>query len=361
MNRILILSPKPSLPGGVSNYIRLLSQYLDKQEFEISYVYTGKSNSGLCNIFYPFLLIYQFFEIKKKIKIFNPDLIHMNPSLNSVAIFRDFIFLKEIKKRGIPVLFFIHGWQKKISKKFDSKLFSNYYKIRFEMADAIVVLAEKFKEELIHLGVDSKKLFVSSTMVESAKYLPENKFFSNSYRVLFCATMVKEKGPFEILEAAPIVLTKFPETKFTFVGNGKDLEKLKKRTKKIGIKNNVEFTGYVSLEEKIKIFKKSQVFVFPSSHGEGFPTVILEAMAAGLPIITTPNAGIFDAIKDGRDGFLLRNNSRYPKEIAEKLINMFENSKLLEKMSENNLKRAKEEYDVKIITDRIKKIYREIV
>jgi glycosyltransferase involved in cell wall biosynthesis len=223
-----------------------------------------------------------------------------------------------------------------------------------------VVLAKQFKEKFIDLGVDFKKIIVSSPMVESEKYIREDKSFSSPYKVLFCANMIKEKGPFEILEAAPTVLTKFPEIKFTFIGNGKDLEILKVRSKEIVIENNVEFTGYVSLEEKIRIFKKSNIFVFPSIYGEGFPVVIIEAMAAGLPVITTPNAGLADAIENDKQGLIL-NTKPSSIEVANKIIKLLENPNLMKKMSENNIREAKEKYDVKIVTEKMVQIYNHIL
>jgi len=258
------------------------------------------------------------------------------------------------------VLFFIHGWQNDISKSFESVLFKRYFKTRFKMADAIVVLANQFKEKLSDLGIKHDKIYVSSTMVESEKYLPEDKNFSRPYKILFCATMKKEKGPFEILEATPIVLSKFPSTKFIFIGSGKDLGKLKEKSKKMLLNKNVEFTGYVTLEDKIRRYKESHIFVFPTFHGEGFPTVILEAMAAGLPVVTTANAGLVDTIENGREGFLVTTMPSEPKEIAEKVIKLIENPELMKKISKNNIKKAKEEFDVKAVSRQVADVYHKI-
>jgi glycosyltransferase involved in cell wall biosynthesis len=172
--------------------------------------------------------------------------------------------------------------------------------------------------------------------------------------------MKKEKGPFEILESTPIVLSKFPSTKFIFIGSGKDLGKLKEKSKKMLLNKNVEFTGYITLGDKIRRYKESHIFVFPTFHGEGFPTVILEAMAAGLPVVTTANAGLVGAIENGREGFLLKTMPSEPKEIAEKIIILTENPELMKNISKNNLKRAKEEFDVKVVSRQIAAMYRKI-
>jgi len=361
MTRLLIISPSFNLPGGVSNYIKLLDQNLDREQFEIKHLSTGKTGSFWKNLFYPLLILIQLINLKRILKKFQPELVHINPSLTYFAITRDFLFLKTLKKEGCPVLFFIHGWNKNISNKFQYIFWKHYFKKGFDMADAIVVLANQFKKKLIDLGINADKIYVSSTMVESEKYLPEYKNFSRPYKILFCAIIKKEKGPFAILEAAPIVVRKFPNTKFIFVGKGKDLEKLKIESKGIGIDKNIDFTGYITLKEKIKIFKKSHVFVFPSSHGEGFPTVILEAMAAGMPIITTANAGLRDAIENGKQGLIIDSMPPRTQEISAKMIQLIKNKKVMEKMSENNLAEVKDKYDVKVVSKQIEEIYQGII
>ncbi len=360
MTKILILIPNPKLPGGVNIYIRLISKELDGKKFEIKYFVIGTTGLLFKDlIFYPLLILVQIIRLNKILKDFRPDIVHINPSLTYIIIIRDFLFLKIIKKRGYPVLFFIHGWQEKISKKFENIIFKNYFKKRFEMADAIVVLANQFKDKLLALGVSPHKIYVSSTMVESEKYLPEDKKFSSPYKVLFCAYMIKEKGPYELLNAVPFVLEKYNDTSFIFVGVGKELEKLKRKTKEMGIEKNVIFTGYKTGNEKIEFFKKAHIFVLPS-YREGFPTVILEAMSAGAVLVYNPVGGLIDTLTDGKNGYKLKSILPDPNEIAEKIIRLMDNQEIMIKMSENNINEAKQKYDTKILIEKIENIYQMI-
>lgn len=360
MIKILIITPDLKQPGGVSNFIKLLSKGLDENNFEIKYFFVGKTGVYIKDLFYPFLILVSIFRLRKILKIFQPDLVHMNPSLDHIAIIRDFIFLRIIKREGYPVLFFIHGWQKNISKKFKNIIIKKYFKKRFEMIDLLVVLANEFKKELIDLGINSDKVSVLSTMVETNKYLPKYKIFTNPYKILFCANMKKEKGPFELLDAVPLVIEKYRDALFILVGDGKDLEKLKEKAKVMGIEKYVNFTGFKTGNNKIELFKQAHIFVFPS-HSEGFPTVILEAMAAGLPLITTKIGGLKDAMENGRQGLIINRNISNPKEIAEKINYLIKNPEIMKKMSENNIKESLEKYDHKIITKKIIEIYGKII
>jgi len=360
MIKILILTPNLNLPGGVSNYIKLLGNELDGKKFEIKYLFVGKTGLLFKDLFYPLLILVQIIRLKKILKNFRPSVVHINPSLKYTAIIRDFLFLKLIKQKGYPVLFFIHGWEKKISKKFENVICKNYFKKRFEMADVIVVLAKEFKNNLVNLGINSKNIFITTTMVESEKYYPGDKNFSEPYNILFCANMKKEKGSYELLTAVPLVIEKYCDTSFIFVGDGKDLEKLKRKTKEMGIEKNVIFNGYKTGNEKIEFFKKAHIFVFPS-HSEGFPTVVLEAMAAGLPLVVRSVGGLVDVIKDGKQGFILNTSTRSSKEIGDKIIQLIEHPDLMEKMSKNNITETKEKYDVKKTCNTIINIYDNIL
>jgi len=120
------------------------------------------------------------------------------------------------------------------------------------------------------------------------------------------------------------------------------------------------YLGYKEGEEKIIIFKTSHIFAYPS-YTEGFPLVILEAMAAGMPLVTTPVGGLADVIEDRKHGFLVKSMPPDPEEVAEKIIALIGDPELMKKMSENNLREAKEKYDVKVVVRDIEELYHQLL
>jgi len=357
----------PGSFGGVNNYIKLLLDHMDREKCEEYYYSLGKSPNWYDGEDKPTLLEFGvnlfiklmfFFFFLKKNRI---EIVHLNSGLTWVSLLREGVFSIIAKFAGCKTLFFIHGWkEKEFNKILENKFRKNFVINVLNKQSGVIVLAKQFKEKVVNLGIDAEKIFVSSTMVESEKYRPEKKEFSKPFKVLFCANMVREKGPYELLESVTLISNRFSDIQFIFVGKGKDLGNLRSMAKRLGIEGKVMFTGYVSKSRKIKIFKESHVFAFPTYYGEGFPTVVLEAMAAGLPVISTPNAGLVSAIQSGKDGFLLKTMPSDPKEIAEKIIQLIENPELMKKMSENNLKRAKEEYDANVVSRQIVEIYHNI-
>ncbi|GAI08660.1 unnamed protein product, partial [marine sediment metagenome] len=124
------------------------------------------------------------------------------------------------------------------------------------------------------------------------------------------------------------------------------------------ISRYIEFLGYLRGEEKIQVFITSDIFILPTYHPEGFPYAILEAMSAGLPIISTPIGAIPEIIEDGANGFLIP--PKIPYILAEKILTLIEDKSLREKMGAENMKKAQEKYDVKVVCKIFEKIYKEI-
>ncbi len=346
---------------GVANYVKVLIDNLDKNKYCVNHFTQGRSPKKWRNIFLPFIIIFQLLKFKYILKKDRPDIVHLNSGMGQTNLKRDLVYLKFSKSMNVPVLFFFHGWKEYVFNRIKKnhrrrKFFIN----RILLADAVVVSANQFKKELIDLGIESQKIFVSSSMVESKKYHQKiKKFDLPPYEILFCSSMIKPKGIYELLDSIPFVIQEYPGTIFTFIGNGIELYNLKEKSKELQIENNVEFTGYISNTEKIRLFKKAHVFVLPS-HTEGFPTVVLEAMAAGIPLVVTPVGGLIDVILEGVNGEIIKSMPPRPKEIGEKIIKLISNPNLMKKMNENNKKMVIEKYDAKVISFHLGQIYEKI-
>lgn len=356
--KLLLTGPPIKTLGGIQNYLVILINYLKKKNHEVEYFTQPMKSSK--NIFFIFLFFIQYFKFIIAIKDKRPDIIHLNFSLIFASVVRDFIFLNILHFFKCPTILFIHGWRwtffNEIKK---SSLFSNIFKNNMNKSDKILVLSKEFKNVLVGIGVDKDKIFVTTTMVESDKYIASKKIFKEPFQILFCANMKKEKGPYIVLESIPLILDKFPNTKFVFLGSGRELNKLRSKAKLMRLESNVYFPGYVSLKEKQIIFKKSHLFVFPTEHAEGFPTVIPEAMASGMPIITPAIAGLKDVLEDGKQGFIIQSKPPNAFELSTLVNKILVDKELINKISKNNIREAKLKYDVNVVCNNIEKIYLE--
>lgn len=138
--------------------------------------------------------------------------------------------------------------------------------------------------------------------------LPEIK--REEKRLLFVGRLVERKGLIYLLRALKILKEQHPDIKLVVVGTGPEEENLKTEAGSLGIRDNVDFLGPVSEEEKAREYARATLFILPAvvdSRGdtEGQGVVILEAMRARVPVVASAVGGITDLIVDGETGFLV--------------------------------------------------------
>jgi glycosyltransferase involved in cell wall biosynthesis len=121
-----------------------------------------------------------------------------------------------------------------------------------------------------------------------------------SHTILFVGRLTRAKGLYELMDAVHLLRSKHPDLPWRLViaGEGPDSAPLHLLAQDLGLNGRVEFPGYVEGGRLDALYRSSSLFVLPS-YSEGFPTVITEAMAAGLPIVATGIRGIVDHLEEG--------------------------------------------------------------
>ncbi|MDA3780733.1 MAG: glycosyltransferase family 4 protein, partial [Bacteroidales bacterium] len=131
------------------------------------------------------------------------------------------------------------------------------------------------------------------------KYLNSNSQIS----LLYLARIEKTKGIYELINTYEILKNKYKNINLIIAGDGLEEENIKHLVRKKNLKD-IEFLGFVNDASKISVFRNSHIYVFPS-YSEGMPTSVLEAMACGLPVITTAVGGLVDFFESNTHGFML--------------------------------------------------------
>jgi glycosyltransferase involved in cell wall biosynthesis len=121
-------------------------------------------------------------------------------------------------------------------------------------------------------------------------------------RVIVVANLRPEKGHRVLLDAAAILVRQFPDARFEFVGGGPELEPLLARAAALRIDHACDFLGH--RDDVPARLRANDIFVLPS-RSEAFPNAVLEAMAAGLPVVCSAVGGILELVDDGRTGVLV--------------------------------------------------------
>jgi len=178
---------------------------------------------------------------------------------------------------------------------------------------------------------------------------------SELVKILFLGRLGKRKGIYDLIDAAKHLKSRNIEIDLFGDGN---LEEFKKLIEDNNLQEKVKIMGWISGEKKDEVLRNSDIFILPS-YSEGLPMSILEAMAVGLPVISTPVGGIPEAVEDGINGFLVKAGDCV--ELTKKIDLLADDRALREEMGEQGYRIAKEKFDIKIIIKNLQEIYDELL
>ena len=166
------------------------------------------------------------------------------------------------------------------------------------------------------------------------------------------ARLEENKGVFIVIESFKILKQKYPHLKLIICGDGSATEKLKSDLEAINL--DIEYRGRVSGLELIKAYNEADVYVLPTTHGEGMATSILEAMAFGLPILSRPEGGVIDFFDNEKMGKLI--NSLSPIDYAVIIEEWINNPTLVENISKFNHLYACQNFQASKVTEKLEKL-----
>jgi len=172
----------------------------------------------------------------------------------------------------------------------------------------------------------------------------------------FVGRLADQKGVEYLIQAAPAVLAKHPDTRFLIVGDGPERAHLEQLVRDLKVTQSVEFAGYQP--EPRNLIQKMAVVVIPSIY-DPFPLVTLEVMALGGPIVGSAVGGIPEAVEDGRTGLLVP--PRDPAAIAQALLKLLDDPVLRAAMGAAGRARAKNEFSPGTITAQYANLYRRLL
>jgi glycosyltransferase involved in cell wall biosynthesis len=175
-------------------------------------------------------------------------------------------------------------------------------------------------------------------------------------RVLFVGRLSKVKGVGYLIQAMRLVHQQDPTARLVLVGDGDERKNLEVLISEQNLTDVVTFVGRVSPEQVAEHMADSDVFVLPSL-SEGFPGVVLEAMASGLPVVATRVTGMHEIVHEGENGFLVHPGD--PGELASRVTQLLQDPGLRERISQRNRTDAAQ-YSWERLIERLESIYNSI-
>lgn len=318
------------------------------------------------------------FRLKKVLKIFKPDIVHLN------------IFLTQLSPSilmmlgRIPVVYTVH-WYKVICPKgtkllpdhtlctnragkvcFQKKCLPRHLwwidmlqlqllKHYFHRIDFVIANSRITGGRLAADGINPDQMiyyFVQNSALEP-------KTLTGRPTVCFVARLVSVKGGEVLIRAMKNLLQRIPEARLLIAGEGPDKNILQQCVRELNLTECVEFLGYVPNEDLASLWRVADVLAVPSLWEEPFGIVAAEALAAGVPVVATRGGGLEEILEDQRSGYLVDPGNA--EQLAEKLYDILRDRSAAEQMGRYGWEVMRNRFNLKLHLDELLAVYEKVL
>lgn len=219
------------------------------------------------------------------------------------------------------------------------------------LSDMIITPSNYLKGIVTNWGVSAEKITVIYNGFNAPVLIPDKatlrkKLNIEGYSLISIGRLVPWKGFEMLIETIPALAREIPSVHLFIAGSGPDDAMLKKKVTELNLGERVTFLGKLPQEKLFAYIKASDVFVLNTSY-EGFSHQLLEVMALGTPVITTPAGGNIEIIKDHQSGILVPYNDRALFENA--IVELHATTELADTLAQAAQKRVKEFSDERML------------
>jgi len=261
----------------------------------------------------------------------------------------------------IPTVLTIVGWDIYDPLVKPRKIYWPFIKYCLKTADHVVSVSNFVKRKTKEMWYNRKDIEVIPYGIDIIKFKPkktgeiiEKYKLKNKKIILAVQRLHPRKRVSVLIKSFTLVNNKFKNSVLLIVGSGEDQKDLEELVTKLKIKNNVIFCGEINQTHISPYYSSADIFALHTLH-EGLGVVILEAMASGLPIITTKAGGTEDLVKNNENGFLVEINN--PEEMSKKILYLLNNFKARIRMSRKSRQVVEERYSWDVIANEYKRLF----
>lgn len=347
MTKVLVIATSRKTRGGITSVIKAHETGEQWKKFHCKWIETHRDSNKITKLYYAikgfisFLILLPFYDIIHFHVSFKGSLTRKY-YLNKIARF--------FKKKTI-----IHFHPPGPSVLFDKANYNKYNNL-FNNANLVIVLSESWatliKNEFGE-NINTKVLYNPCPIVNNIK--TDDDKSSNRY-ILFAGTLIERKGYECLIKAFSNIAKSFPDWKLILAGNG-EINKAKAIINNNNVSQQIILTGWLDKKEIYKLFQNASIYCLASS-GEGFPMVILEAWAFGVPVVTTLAGGLPDIIINGTNALTFNYNN--VEQLQRQLSKLMQDKDLRIKLSKEGVRLSKEVFNIEVINNELGNIYKNI-
>ncbi len=285
--------------GGITTLTEAILNSRLKDDYEFIYVSSQAEDFGkIRKVGLAVSAVVRFFCI---CLIKRPRVVYVHIGSNA-SLYRESAFILLAKVIGIRVLSHFHAGDIDSYYPRQHALGKRFIRTAIGLSDKIIAVSRESGNQVRSLAPLSK-IAVLSNAIDTAAFQSITRPLGKTgpLRLLFVGAIGKLKGENDLIRALERLKDRGVDLKVSFLGYG--AQNLANRCAELGVSDLIEHLGPVSIGDRIGFFERADVFVLPT-YAEAMPISVIEAMAAGLAVVTTPVGGIPELIRDGEDGIL---------------------------------------------------------
>ena len=285
--RVMMVGSAEQSGGGVSTVLKLMKQMPFWKKYNCFWLGTQIQRNYLWKLWY---------ALKSNILacfiIWRYDIIHFHTVPDRICLIIQMpVFLMSLVCRK-KIIFHIH-----MGNQLIHHVHNSLFRWCLRHTDRVVLLAYRWKTlfdtTFADLGLHTTVIYNSNNSVSATPSCAKERI------ILMAAYFNDNKAPDLLLKAWQTLHEDYPDWKVIMMGNG-EVKRFETMASSLGLADSVMFTGYVTGEERDRIWRKASIYCM-CSYEEGFPMVALEAWAYGAALVTTPVGGLPDVMEDGKN------------------------------------------------------------
>lgn len=226
------------------------------------------------------------------------DVVVLKTALDWKSLIRDVALAVILRSESQPLVVQLHGGNTEWLAGRGHLLFKLFSRVLFGRVRAVFVLATGQRSEIAALNPKIRVDVVANPFVPLPMPPEIDSTAQAAPVVLFVGRLIEPKGLFEAIQAAALLKADGIAFRLVVAGSGPAAEPARQRVAELGLEEVVTLCGHLEGAKLAGAYASADAFVLPTYHPEGFPTVVAEAMGAGLPLVVTPIRGLTDHLAD---------------------------------------------------------------
>ncbi|MBB3444201.1 glycosyltransferase family 4 protein [Rhizobium sp. BK379] len=277
------------------------------------------------------------------------ELVHAHSAMRG-SFWRKGLFTSIARVFGIPVVLHLHGSEMKPFYESQRPFLRRLIRHHLEKATRVIVLSESWREFVGGIAPAARIVVVPNYVIVPPSADPQLR---RPHDLLFLGLIGPRKGTFDLIPAFASIAQDHPDARLVIGGNGQ-IEAADKLLRDLSMEDRVILAGWVDGQKKEALLETSGIYILPS-YNEGLPMSVLEAMAAGVAVITTRVGGIPELITDGVDGLLVDAGDK--EGLASAIFALLSDEGLRMRLAQAGRMRVENHYSDRVILPLLHRIY----